>query len=173
MKKIMTRIKNTFLLLTLLFISACGYHLRGGLDLPEGLKSIYLQDASGQLRNAFNKALRSADVKLAARPEDAGIVVKVSREKMRRRVISVSNTGRANEYELYYKFNFILLDAEGEKLSETQPVEITRTYFIDQETQDILAKNIEEQTIRDEMYRQAIQTIINRSRVALEKNVIK
>jgi len=169
----MTRFKNTFLLFTLLLVSACGYQLRGSLDLPEGLKSIYLQDASGQLRNAFNRALRSTDVELAARSEDAGIVVIVSREKMNRRVVSVSSTGRANEFELYYILDFILLDAEGEKLSETQPVEITRAYFIDQEKGDILGKNNEEQIIRDEMYRQAIQTIITRSRVALEKNVIK
>ena len=86
---------------------------------------------------------------------------------MRRRVISLSNTGRANEYELYYELDFILLDVEGNKLSEIQPVEITRDYFNDQE--DILGKNNEEQIIRDEMYRQAVQTIIDRSRVALEK----
>jgi len=167
MKKIMIRFKNIFLLLSLMFISACGYHLRGNLDLPEGLKSIYIQDGSGQLRKIFKITLRSAEVKLVAKAEDAGIVVNITREKMRRRVVSLSNTGRANTYELYYELDFILLDAKGNKLSELQPVEIVRDYFIDQE--DILGKNNEEQVIRDEMYRQAVHTIINRSRVALEK----
>lgn len=167
MKKIMFQFKNIFLLLSLLFISACGYHLRGSLDLPEGLKSIYLQNGSGQLGSALKRTLRSTEVKLVSVAEDAGIVVKISRENMRRRVLSVSSTGRANEYELYYNLDFILLDAKGKKLSETQPVEIVRDYYNDQE--DILGKNNEERTIRDEMYRQAVQTIINRSRVALEK----
>ena len=54
----MIRIKNTFLLLTLLFISAGGYQLRGNLDLPEGLKSIYLEGGSGQLRQGIKKTLR-------------------------------------------------------------------------------------------------------------------
>ena len=89
---------------------------------------------------------------------------------MRRRVTSTSSTGRANEYELYYKLDFILLDVEGKKLSEIQPVEITRDYFIDQD--EILGKSNEDQTIRDEMYLQAVQTIVDRSRIVLEK-VIK
>ena len=160
-------IKNTFLLLMLLFISACGYQLRGNLELPEGLTSIYLQDGSGQLRKEIKRTLRSTEGKLVTSIEDAGIVVKVTRENMRRRVISLSNTGRANEFELYYELDFILLDAEGKALSEKQAVEISRDYFNDQE--DILGKNDEEQTIRKEMYRQAVQTIFTRSRVALEK----
>ena len=163
----MIRIKNIFLLFTILFISACGYHMRGNLELPEDLKSIYLEGGSGQLRQGIKKTLRFSDGKLVDKVEDAGIVIKVNREKMRRRVISLSNTGRANEFELYYKLDFILFDAEGKKLSEIQPVEITRDYFNDQE--DILGKNNEEQVIRDEMYRQAVQTIFDRSRVALEK----
>ena len=160
-------IKNTFLLLMLLFISACGYQLRENIELPEGLNTIYLQDGSGQLRQEIKRTLRSTEGKLVDSIEDAGIVVKVTRENMRRRVISLSNTGRANEFELYYELDFILLDAEGKALSEKQAVEISRDYFNDQE--EILGKNDEEQTIRKEMYRQAVQTIFIRSRVALEK----
>jgi len=163
----MIRIKNTFLLLTLLFVSACGYHVRGNLDLPEGLQNIYLQGGSGQLRQIIKITLRSSDGKLVTNIEDAGIVVKVTRENMRRRVTSTSSTGRANEFELYYQLDFILLDVKGENLSEKQAVEITRDYFNDQE--DILGKNDEEQTIREEMYRQAVRTIFTRSRIALEK----
>jgi LPS-assembly lipoprotein len=163
-------IKNTFLLLTLVFVTACGYHLRGNIDLPEGMKNIYLEGGSGQLREGLKKTLRFSDGNLVDRAEDAGIIVKVTQEKMRRRVVSLNSTGRANEYELYYKLDFILLDVEGKKLSEIQPVEITREYFIDQD--EILGKSNEDQTIRDEMYRQAVQTIVDRSRVVLEK-VIK
>ena len=163
----MIRIKNTFLLLTLLFVSACGYHVRGDLDLPEGLQNIYLQGGSGPLRQIIKRTLRSSDGKLVSNIEDAGIVVNVTRENMRRRVTSTSSTGRANELELYYQLDFILLDAKGKKLSEKQAIEITRNYFINQE--DILGKNDEELTIREEMYRQAVRTIFTRSRVALEK----
>ncbi|MCK5190464.1 MAG: hypothetical protein KAI44_06215 [Methylococcales bacterium] len=163
----MIRIKKNLILITLLFISACGYHLRGSIDLPESLKNVYLQGASGQLGKEFKKTLRSSDGKLVDKVDEAGIVVKVTKETMRRRVLSISSTGRANEYELYYLLNFILLDAKGNELSKTQVIEIHKDYFDNQE--QVLGKNIEEQVIRTEMYRQAVNAIFNRSRVALEK----
>lgn len=163
----MIQFKNSFLLLSLLFVSACGYHLRGSIDLPEGLKSIFLQSASGQLHKTAKRTLKSSGGQLVDNAKEAGIVVKIVREKMRRRVLSLSSTGRANEYELTFSLDFELLDAEGNSLAETQKVEISRDYFNDQE--EILGKNNEEQVIREEMFRQAVQAIINRARVALEK----
>jgi LPS-assembly lipoprotein len=52
-------------------------------------------------------------------------------------------------------------------LSKTQPVEITRDYFNDQE--ELLGKDNEEQVIRKEMYRQAITAMLNRSRIVVGK----
>ncbi|MFW5444191.1 MAG: LPS assembly lipoprotein LptE [Methylococcaceae bacterium] len=164
----MSRIKNIFLLSALLLISACGYHLRGSIDLPEGLKKIYLHGGSSELRSSLKKSLRFSDGELVSRAKEAGVVVKIGKDKMRRRVLSLSSTGRANEYELYYYMDFILLDAAGNQLSKKQTVELSRDYFNDQE--DVLAKNIEEKIIREEMYRQAVQSIISRSRIALKKS---
>lgn len=163
----MIRIKNTLILTSVLFISACGYQLRGSMDLPEGLKSIYLQAASSQLTNTFKRTLSSSGGELVEQMAQAGIVVQLVKEKMDRRVLSLSSTGRANEYEIIYSLKFTLLNAAGKVLFENQTVEINRDYFNDQE--DVLGKNNEEQTIREEMYRQAVQKIISRARIALEK----
>jgi len=86
---------------------------------------------------------------------------------MDRRVLSLSSSGRANEYEIIYTLNFNFLDAEGMMLSEKQKIEISKDYFNDQE--EVLGKNNEEQVIREEMYRTAVQSIVNRARVVLEK----
>lgn len=166
----MSSIKISLLVITLLFISACGYNLREDIELPEGLKNIYLQSASGQLKNKFRKTLRSSDAALVDDIELAGIVVKISKEKMKRRVLSIGSTGRANEYEIEYRLNFILLDASGNALSDEQNIEISRDYFNDQE--DVLGKNNEEGTIKEEMYRQAVQTILRRSRAVLINDVL-
>lgn len=163
----MLRFKNIFLLITILFVSACGYHLRGSIDLPEELKRIYLKDASGQLTKIMRKTLKSSGGKLVDKIQQAGIIIVVVKENMDRRVLSLSSTGRANEYQLIYTLNFNLLDAEGKSLAELQHLEINRDYFNDQE--QVLAKNIEEQIIWDEIHRKAVQQIINRSRIALEK----
>lgn len=162
----MLQIKNIFLLIIVLSISACGYQLRGSIDLPEGLKSIYLQNASAQLQKNMKKTLKSSGGKLVDNIEQAGLVVQVVKEKMDRRVLSLSSTGRASEYEIIYQLEFNLLDAERKALSRTQQIEITKDYFNNQE--EVLGKDNEERVIRDEMYRRAVQSIVNRSRVVLE-----
>lgn len=161
--------KQILLIIALFGLSACGYHLRGSFDLPEGLKDIYIQGASSQLRTSLKKSLRSADAFLLDQPENADIIIKVVKEKMDRRVISLNESGRSNEYELYYVLDFLLLDAKGKVLSTTQPIEITRDYFNDQEA--LLGKNNEEQVIRSEIYQQAIKAVLTRSRAALDKTV--
>jgi LPS-assembly lipoprotein len=162
----MPQIKKNFLLTLVLFISACGYQLRGSIDLPEGLKSIYLQNASAQLQKTMKKTLKSSGGQLVDKVEQAGLVVQVIKEKMDRRVLSLSSTGRASEYEIIYKLEFNLLDAERKALSKAQQIEITKDYFNNQE--EVLGKDNEERVIRDEMYRRAVQSIVNRSRVVLE-----
>ncbi len=162
----MIQIKTTFLLISLLLISACGYHLRGSIDLPEGLKAIYLQNSSNKLRKSFKQTLKSIDGKLVETSKLAGITIQVVKEHMDNRVLSLSNTGRINEVELVYSLHFMMLNKKGKPLKEKQEIIIRRDYFNDQG--DVLAKNNEDQTIRTEMYDQAVQSIIQRARVALK-----
>ncbi len=163
----MIQFKNIFLFTFVLMLTACGYQLRGSIDLPEGLKSIYLQGGSAQLKKQMRRTLKSSGGQLVDKSRLAGLIVKIDNERMDRRVMSLSPTGRASEYELIYQFDFTLLDKENKVLAEQQRIEINKDYFNDQE--EILGKNNEEQVIRDEMYRKAVGSIVNRSRVVLEK----
>ena len=163
----MLRIKFTFLFITVLLLSACGYHLRGSIDLPEGLKRIYLSGASSQLTAGMKKTLKFSGGKLVENAQQAGVVVQIVKETMETRVLSLSATGRANEYEIIYTLKFNLLDAKQQLISELRTLEISRDYFNNQE--QVLAKNNEAQIIRDEIYRNAVQSVINRARIALEK----
>ncbi len=163
----MIQIKNILLLTLCLFISACGYHLRGSIDLPEGLKRLYLQGSSASLRQVIAKTLKSSGGELVSSAKQAGVVISVLKEKMERRVLSLSSSGRANEYEIIYQLSFNLLDSGGQMLAEKQKIELSKDYFNNQEA--VLAKDNEEKVLREEMYLKAVRTIISRARVALEK----
>lgn len=162
----MIQFKNIFLLTLILSISSCGYQLRGNIDLPQELKSMYLQGGSSQLRKIMRKTLKSSGGVLVDTIDQAGIIVQIIKEKMDKRVLSLSQTGRANEYELIYDIEFNLLDTQGHVISEKQRIEISKDYFNNQE--EVLGKNNEEHVIRNEMYRKAVGSIVNRSRVVLE-----
>ena len=147
-------------LLAVLFLSACGFHLRGQVELPKNLKYVYLEGASPVLREQFRKTLQASSSKLLDNPENAGLMIKIVSEANNQRSLSLSATGRSNEFELYYRIDYQLASTKAENL-EPQPVlEIKRQYYNNQ--QDILAKSNEEQVIRSEMTQQAVQTIVNR-----------
>ena len=158
-------IKSVILVMALL-ISACGYHLRGAIDLPAGMKNVYLEGGSAQLRDQFMRAMEVSSVSLASSPETAGIIVKIFNEDNQRRVLSLGSGGVANNFELTYRLEYELVDAKDKVLSARQPIEIKREYFNNQ--QAVIAKENEETVILNEMYQQAVRTIVNRARVGLE-----
>ncbi len=158
-------IKKSVILGMAFLLSACGYHLRGALELPAGLKNVYLEGGSGQLQEQFNSAMKTSSVGIASSPETAGMIVRIFNEDNQRRVLSLSSTGTANDFELEYRFDYELVDSKNKVLMPRQSVEIKREYYNDQVA--VIAKGNEEIVIRNEMYQQAVRSIVNRARVAL------
>ena len=158
-------IKKSVILGMALLLSACGYHLRGALELPAGLKNVYLEGGSGQLQEQFNSAMKTSSVGIASSPETAGMIVRIFNEDNQRRVLSLSSTGTANDFELNYRFDYELIDSKNKVLMPRQSIDIKREYYNDQVA--VIAKGNEETVIRNEMYQQAVRSMINRARVAL------
>jgi len=149
-----------------LLLNACGYHLRGAFELPANMKNIYVEGGSPSLREQFKQVMRSSSGQLADSRKEVGIVIKIFNEDFNRRVLSLSTRGKSNEFELVYRLDYEFANAGGTLLMERQPVEIRREYYNDQ--QFMIAKDNEEAVIRNEMYQQAVHTIVNRARVVLE-----
>ncbi|MGZ8152532.1 MAG: LPS-assembly lipoprotein LptE [Methylovulum sp.] len=160
--------KKAVVFVMALLLSACGYHLRGALELPANMKNIYVEGASGPLLEHFRQIMKASSVQLADSRKGAGIVVKIANEDFNRRVLSLSTRGKSNEFELVYRLDYAFANASDAQLMGRQTVEIRREYYNDQ--QFIIAKDNEEAVIRNEMYQQAVNTIVNRARVVLEAN---
>ena len=153
----------------LLMLSACGYHLRGAIDLPEALKKMYVHGASRRLMTAIDRTFRTTEGKLVSTPEQAGMILNVLDEYYQRRTISLSSTGYSNEYELVYRLTFDLMDSEGSKLVSNQTIEVMRSYYNAQRSETLLSKDNEEIVIRQELYEEAVRSVIQRARAELKK----
>ena len=149
-----------------LLLSACGYHLRGALELPANLKNVYVEGGSAPLLDQFKQTMKSTSTQLTSSRKGAGLVIKVFNEDFSRRVLSLSSRGKSNEFELLYRLDYELANANDAKMMERQTVEIRREYYNDQ--QFVIAKDNEENVIRNEMYQQAVNSIVNRARMILE-----
>ncbi|WP_340123267.1 LPS assembly lipoprotein LptE [Methylobacter svalbardensis] len=149
-----------------LLLTACGYHLRGAFQLPENMKNVYVEGGSEPLLEQFRQVMKSSSGQLASSRQGAGIVIKIFNEDFNRRVLSLSTRGKSNEFELGYRLDYELVNADNGLLMARQTVDIRRDYYNDQ--QFMIAKDNEEAMIRNEMYRQVVNTIVNRARVILE-----
>ena len=154
------------LIVALSLMTGCGYHLRGSIALPAALKSMYFFGLSGSLNAEMKAILRASDAKIAASPNEAGVVIKVLKEDMRRRIISVGQTGKSSEMELNYYLRFQFYDNQENPLLDEQTIELSREFFNDQTA--YLAKENEEHIITKEMYRQAARMIMSRAQIAVE-----
>ncbi|MDP3588958.1 MAG: LPS assembly lipoprotein LptE [Methylobacter sp.] len=158
--------KKAVILGLALLLSACGYHLRGAFQLPENMKTAYIEGSSGPLLEQFRQVLKASSANLSSSRIGAGIVIKIANEEFNRRVVSLSSGGKSNEVELEYRLDYELANAKDALLMARQTVEIRREYYNDQTV--VIAKENEENVIRNEMYLQAVHTILNRARVVLE-----
>ncbi|WP_333876824.1 LPS-assembly lipoprotein LptE [Methylobacter sp.] len=158
--------KKAVIFIAALLLSACGYHLRGAFELPASMKNVFVEGGSGPLRDQFSQIMQSSSGQLASSRKGAGIVIKILSEDFNRRVLSLSTRGKSNEFELEYRLDYEFANAVDAILMPRQTVEIRREYYNDQ--QFVIAKDNEEGVIRNEMYQQAVHTIVNRARVVLE-----
>ena len=144
----------------------CGYHLRGSIEMPETLKKLYVFGASSPLQAEMQSIMKASKGRIVGSPNDAGVVVKILKEDMRNRVLSIGSTGKSSESELEYYLRFQLFDNKEVPLMDEQVVEISREFFNDQTA--VLAKGNEEQLIRNEIYKQVARMILARARIAID-----
>lgn len=162
----MKKVAKLILMLFLIFLTACGYHMRGSIALPDELRSMYFFGASGSLNTELKALLKASSAKVATSPNDAGVVLKVLKEDLRRRVISVGSSGKSSEIELNYYLRFQFYDHQENTLLDEQTIELSREYFNDQTA--VLSKENEEKTILHELYRQAARMVLARAKIAAE-----
>ncbi len=162
----MKELYNSVLISILLCLSACGYHLRGSIEMPEALKAVYISGASTTLQTEMTAFMQASNGKVVKSTGEAGIVIKILKEDIRTRVLSIGTTGKSAESELNYYMRFQFFDKQDNPLKDEQTIELAREYFNDQTA--VLARASEAQLITKEIYKQASRMLMAQAKVALE-----
>jgi LPS-assembly lipoprotein len=151
------------LLLTTTMLTACGWHLRGSIALPEDLNSIYLsaEDTHGSLINDMQRALISNNISVTKSAAEANYSIKLLGERSERRAASIGGDALASEYELTMEVDYSI-DRGEETLLEKDTARTIRTY--DYNRNQVLGSSGEEDIIKAEMRNELIQQIVRRLR---------
>lgn len=162
-------VQYLFLGILVLTLSACGFRLRGAIELPPAMQETRIIGMAefAPLNIQLRRLLSSAGAKVVAAGASASATLIISGEDFRKRVLSVDSQGRAAEYELSYRFSFELTAADNKVLVPRQSVELVRDYRFDPD--NVLAIDAEEARIREEMYRFAANQTMRRITAVLRQ----
>ncbi|MEY8205579.1 MAG: hypothetical protein RPR40_10970 [Bermanella sp.] len=150
--------QNILLVLTLLMVG-CGWHLKGQVELPVGLRILHLETSLVSLdtQKLLKQALLSNGVTLA---QDAPYTLKILQDHAQRRTLAVTSGARASEFELIQTLKFVLLDDTGAAQGVPMTVTTYRTQLYDNDA--IIGEAQEEQTLRRRMKRDNASKLLQR-----------
>jgi len=149
------------LLLFVLLLSGCGFHLRGAVVLPQSMSNTVIAGSDrSELYYEIENALRNAGGTVAQSVDATTSVLTVNSQRINRRVLSVDSQGRDAEYELVLNLVFSLRDSLGNQIADREKVTVNRDFSFDPD--NVLSKSEEEASLRSEMLRQGVAQMIRR-----------
>lgn len=128
--------------------SACGWQLRGQVDIPAALRILDVNVSTVDLdsKNAIKQSLLSNGVTIS---QDGQYTLKIIKETSGKRTLAVTSNAKASEYELIQTLEFQLLNAEQQAVSEILTVTTYQTLLYDADAE--IGKAQEEQNLRFDM----------------------
>jgi len=154
-------LKLTLVLAMALLLAGCGFRLQGASVLPEGLGRVHVaaRDELSAFAVELFRGLERAGAQRATTPAEADATVRVTVDRTGRRVLSVSTRNTPQEFEIFYVVEYSI-DAGGEQVVPPQRLELTRNISFDES--QLLAKDREEEILRDAMARDLAGLVLRR-----------
>lgn len=149
-------------------LAACGFHLRGreSVELPPALARLWVDMGTRpayapllvEMRNAL---ITQTHIELADAAPGAAVLTLFGETFLSEPELALNTITRAavtSGYILSYKVSYRLLDGSGAVLVPGQTVKLQRQYDFD--PNNVVAKEKEQDYLRSEMQRDAVQQIL-------------
>lgn len=168
MRPIPTSVRFACLAALVLLCSACGFHLRNALSIPQDLMPVRV--VAPDPYSPLAESLADSMTRAGATPASSDALVPATTltilsERWGNTPISIDEQGRAQEFSLRYAVIFTLLDASGNVVVPQQAVELSRDYVAP--ANDSIGKASERELLAKELRRDMSQAILRRIGAAL------
>jgi LPS-assembly lipoprotein len=154
-------IKRFFYLLVIsasLMVSACGFHLRGKIDVPPSLLRLHVKGNDIELVHDIEKSLKFSDIVIVEEGND-GALLDLSNSSYVKEVNGTDANGIASNYKMTYTVNYVVYDNKLELLQQ-QSVKQNRTLAYD--ANNILLFEREETFLVEDMRKELVSHILRR-----------
>jgi LPS-assembly lipoprotein len=151
---------RTLLILTVLLLTACGFHLRGQAGMP--FKTLYLDapNSNTPFVNDLRRNLEANKVKLVKDAKQADVILNIVSELPDKQILTLGGSGRVNEFQLRYRVSLRAYDLKGMDWIPAEEMMLRRDYTYDDTK--ILAKEQEEALLYQSMISDMVQQVIRR-----------
>jgi LPS-assembly lipoprotein len=139
---------------------ACGYRLRGMVDLP--FKAIAITgNPSPPLRADLQTAiLTGTDTKVAINPKDADLILEITNDINGREILAYNSNGQVSAYRLNIRVGFRAYDLAGAEIVPEAEIYITRD--VDFTVSTVLATDVQIQQFLTLMRKDLATQILRR-----------
>ncbi|RAP57453.1 LPS assembly lipoprotein LptE [Oleiagrimonas sp. MCCC 1A03011] len=152
----------------LLLLSACGFHLRRGAQLPPGMGKIHLTvNGSGDLQRELARTLESAGATLVDESGPGVAEFRVPVARFRRNALTFTGRARVGEYAVRYEVRFNVTDSQGRVLVPLQTIRLSREFTYD--ARQPIGTEAQTEEIRSSLVSDAVQAVQFHLRAAAER----
>lgn len=139
---------------------ACGYRLRGMVDLPFKVIAI-TGNPSPPLRADLQTAiLTGTDAKVAINPKDADLILEITNDVNGREILAYNSNGQVSAYRLNIRVGFRAFDMAGAEVVPEAEIYMTRD--MDFSVSTVLATDVQIQQFLSLMRRDLAIQILRR-----------
>lgn len=154
--------KKLFLpLMLVLLLSACGFHLRGMVDIPTWLDNVAIisNNNDKQLAAILKAQLEGYHIQVNSDPAFAKYWLVISLVALQQQIISVGASTNPRQYALILTVEFLLQTRKGQIIKPLKKIHVTRQLTVNNDR--ILGSNDEETILVGEMKQDAVVQIMN------------
>ncbi len=150
---------RVWLLALTLFLSSCGFQLRGTVNLP--FDTLYIPNATGGIALDLKRYIQAGShTRVVDDPKLAQAQLELSGETRLRNILSLSGAGRVRELQLIYRVSMRVHDGKGAEFLPSSTISVTRD--LSYNDTDVLSKEVEEANINREVQADLVQQILRR-----------
>jgi LPS-assembly lipoprotein len=160
--------KRCCLLLLVLYITGCGFKLRGMTDMPPWLNNIAIvvQDANRDLGTLLKDQFQAYGVQIIPDPTKADYLLIIKNDVNQQQITSISASTTPRQYQLTYTVRYSLVKVANKSSTEVSAPATTSTVSVSRQltvnNDRILGSDSEGLMTYAEMRREAVMQIINR-----------
>jgi len=149
-----------FALAPISVLVACGYRLRGMVDLPFKVIAITGSPSPPLRANLQTAILTGTDAKVAINPKDADLILEITSDLNGREILAYNANGQVSAYRLNIRVGFRAYDNSGAEIVPEAEIYLTRD--MDFSVSTVLATDVQVQQFLSLMHRDLAVQILRR-----------